>query len=106
MFDFGSLATGSNVTASVVVRAPTGGILTNVATVTRSEPDAYTPNNRAEVSTTVLTTPAISIADASVVEGDIGTTNLEFAVTLTTSSAQSITVNYGTANNSASAGSD
>jgi uncharacterized repeat protein (TIGR01451 family) len=106
VFDFGSVPAGTNLTATVVVQAPTGGILTNVATVARSQPDAYTPNNRAEVLTTVLTTPGISIADASVAEGHIGTTNLVFAVTLTTSSTQAITVNYATANSAASAGSD
>ena len=106
VFDFGSLPAGTNATATVVVHAQAGGILTNVATVTRSESDVYTPNNRAVVLTTVLSVPAISIADASVAEGLVGTTNLVFAVTLTAPSTQTITVNYATTNGTASAGSD
>ena len=57
-------------------------------------------------ATTAVTTPAISIADASVVEGNVGTTSLVFGVTLAAPSAQTITVNYATTNGSATAGSD
>ncbi|MGV2388188.1 MAG UNVERIFIED_CONTAM: hypothetical protein LVR29_07180 [Microcystis novacekii LVE1205-3] len=40
------------------------------------------------------------------VENNSGTNNLIFKVTLSTTSTQTITVNYGTADNTATAGSD
>ncbi|HEU4769955.1 MAG TPA: Calx-beta domain-containing protein, partial [Pyrinomonadaceae bacterium] len=50
------------------------------------------------------TQPAISIADASVNEGDSGTSNAGFTVSLSNASSQTITVNFATANNTAIAG--
>ena len=54
----------------------------------------------------VATPPAVSIADARVVEGNSGTTNATFAVTLSEATASPVTVNYATANGSATAGTD
>ena len=50
-------------------------------------------------------TPRISITDVSLPEGNVGT-NFVFAVTLSAASTQTVTVNYSTANGTASAGSD
>jgi hypothetical protein len=50
--------------------------------------------------------PAISINNASVAEGNSGTRNAAFTVSLSNASFQTITVNYGTANNTATASSD
>ncbi len=50
--------------------------------------------------------PTISINDLSVNEGDSGTTNAGFTVSLSNASSQTITVNYATANNTATAGDD
>lgn len=50
--------------------------------------------------------PVMSIADASVSEGDSGTRNLSFTVSLTVPSDDPVTVNYATANDTADAGSD
>src|SRR5207249_9877449 len=50
--------------------------------------------------------PAISISDVSVAEGNSGTTNAIFIVTLSAPSPQTVTVNYATANGTAIAGSD
>ena len=52
------------------------------------------------------TTPTLSISDKSVTEGDSGTTNAAFTVTLSSASANPVTVAYATANGSATAGSD
>jgi serralysin len=52
------------------------------------------------------TQPTISINDVSVNEGNAGTTNAGFTVSLSNASNQTITVNYATANNTAIAGSD
>ena len=50
--------------------------------------------------------PALSIGDATVLEGDSGTTNAIFTVNLSVPSGQNVTVNYATADGTATAGSD
>jgi chitinase len=50
--------------------------------------------------------PAVSIADASVVEGNSGTTNLTFTVSLTGLSSSDVSVDYRTSDATASAPSD
>ena len=52
------------------------------------------------------TTPSLSITDKSVAEGDNGTTNAAFTVTLSSASTTPVTVAYSTANGTATAGSD
>ena len=51
-------------------------------------------------------TPGIAINDVSLNEGNSGTTAFTFSVNLSSPSAQSVSVNYGTANGTAAAGSD
>jgi len=50
--------------------------------------------------------PALSINDVTVPEGDIGTVNAVFNVTLGSASSLLVTVDYATADNTATAGSD
>ncbi|MBA2732119.1 MAG: lamin tail domain-containing protein [Acidobacteria bacterium] len=50
--------------------------------------------------------PDITINDVTVTEGDTGTKTVDFTVTLSTSSTQTVTVDYATANGTAIAGSD
>ncbi len=50
--------------------------------------------------------PSVSVNDVTVTEGDIGTTNAVFTVTLSTVSGRSVTVDYATANASAVAPGD
>ncbi len=52
------------------------------------------------------TAPTLSIDDVTVAEGSSGTTNAVFTVTLSAASSQTVTVNYATANGTATAGSD
>jgi Calx-beta domain len=52
------------------------------------------------------TQPTLSINDVSLSEGDTGTTSFAFTVTLSGASSQTVTVNYATANGTATAGSD
>jgi hypothetical protein len=52
------------------------------------------------------TLPSISISDVVVPEGNSGTMTARFTVTLSTTSAQTVTVAYATANGTATAGSD
>ena len=49
---------------------------------------------------------AVNINDVSIVEGNSGTTTATFTVMLSAASAQTITVNFATANGSAASGSD
>ena len=57
-------------------------------------------------TTTVVTPPSVSVANATVAEGNSGTTNLAFTVTLSKASASTVSVNYATANATATAGQD
>src|SRR5204863_3684181 len=50
--------------------------------------------------------PALSVLDVSVLEGDSGTTNAAFTVSLSAASGRSITVSYSTADGTASAATD
>jgi len=50
--------------------------------------------------------PKISVTDRTVIEGNSGTTNADFVVSLTNSSTSHVTVNYVSANYSAAAGTD
>jgi hypothetical protein len=50
--------------------------------------------------------PKVSIDDVSSAEGNTGTTNLTFTVSLSAASGQTVSVNYTTADNTAQAGSD
>jgi hypothetical protein len=51
-------------------------------------------------------TPVLSIADATLAEGNAGTAVATFAVTLSAASSSTVTVNYATANGTALAGND
>ena len=48
--------------------------------------------------------PSVSVGDAQILEGDSGSTTLLFPVTLSTSSTQSVSVDFATANGTARAG--
>jgi len=68
-------------------------------------------NNRIGVGTIlnddgIFSPPLISIADASIFEGNTGSQNLDFTVTLSASSLSTVKVNYNTNNSTAIAGSD
>ena len=52
------------------------------------------------------TPPSVSVADASVSEGNSGTSNLNFNVTLSKASTSPVTIAYTTANGTATAGQD
>ncbi|HUE72092.1 MAG TPA: Calx-beta domain-containing protein [Pirellulaceae bacterium] len=51
-------------------------------------------------------TPTLSASDATIAEGNAGTRNLIFTVALSAISGRTVTVNYATANGTATAGSD
>ena len=53
-----------------------------------------------------VSAPALSISNASVAEGDSGTTDLAFTVSLSKASDKTVTVDYATSNGTATAGQD
>jgi uncharacterized repeat protein (TIGR01451 family) len=102
----GSVPGGTYATITIVVVPTTvGDTLTNVAHVSRAEVEAYLDNNTA-VNETTVGPPEISIADAVVIEGNAGTTNMLFPVTLSAASPATVSVNYSTASGSAQTGED
>jgi hypothetical protein len=84
----------TNETFNVTLSGATGGAIIgspNTATVTITDNDP---------------TPSLSISDVSQAEGNMGTTNFVFTVTLSAASGQVVTVDYATADGTATAGSD
>jgi len=77
--------------------------------LTLSDPDAATlgPNSTAVVTITDDDPiPSVSIGDATLAEGDNGTVNAVFPLTLSAPSGQVVIVNFATANGTATAGVD
>ncbi len=78
--------------------------------VTLSNPSSGNAVGSPASSTVTITDdeplPALSISDATVTEGDDGDTTLTFTVMLSGASAQTVTVDYSTADGTATAGSD
>src|SRR5439155_4817316 len=103
--NLGTVLGGTNAGVTVVVVPNAAGILTNTATVSRAEADPYLVNNTA-VATTVAQVPTISISDCTLLEGNFGTTNASFAVSLSLTGALPVSVNYETADGTALAGGD
>ena len=50
--------------------------------------------------------PALSVSNVTVTEGNSGSVHAQFTVTLNAASSQTVTVNYATANSTATLGSD
>ncbi len=94
--ELGSVAGGGRAVVTIVGMPTAAGIITNRASVTRREPDPFAGNNLATAVTIVLP-PTLSVTDASVKEGDSGTTNAVFNVFLSSVSTQTVSVDYFTA---------
>jgi hypothetical protein len=65
--------------------------------------------NRGEATVTIVdddAAPAVSVSDASHVEGDAGTTPMQFVISLSAASEKVVTVRFATSDGSATAGSD
>jgi len=78
--------------------------------LTISNPNPASGTIAVPVSTTTIVNddpiPQITVQDVSITEGNSGTTNANFAVRLSNRSSQTITVNFTTADLTATAGSD
>jgi uncharacterized repeat protein (TIGR01451 family) len=102
----GTVTGGTNATIAIVVVPTTAGVvLTNQATVTRAENEAYLDNNSAMVTTGVAP-PGVSISDQSVPAAVLSTTNMLFTVSLTAPSAQAVALSYSTSDGTAVGGQD
>lgn len=77
-----------------------------VFTITTSIRDIGGSSISASSTATVVGQPSLSISDVAVTEGNSGTTNAVFNVTLSAASSQSVTVGYFTADGTATANSD
>jgi hypothetical protein len=63
-------------------------------------------DERRDIDAGLIDTPMLSISDVSLTEGNSGTINATFTVTLSAASANNVTVNYTTANGTAISPSD
>jgi subtilisin family serine protease len=82
--------------------------LLSTATPTTSLAGRTVTGGRLNVSAMLNIRPGVNvnISDAALVEGNSGTSQLQFTVSLSSASTSAVSVNYATANSSATAGSD
>lgn len=103
----GGIAAGTSATVTVTVRADAPGTATNIVNVTRqnlsSPDDGITVT---ELTTVTLPPVSVSIADASLREGNVGLAPMNFTVRLSSPADAPMTVDYATSNGTATAGSD
>ena len=96
-----SLAGGASATITIVVKPTNPTTLSSTASVTANETDPNTANNSATQTTTVLDTVQFSATAYS-----LGESGGSLLATVTRSGTGPISVDYATANNTASAGTD
>jgi len=86
------------------------GTIPETIVLTLATGTGYTIDTTKQTATVLIADndlpPSISINDISVTEGNTGTTNATFTVSLSNASSSNVTVNYATANDTAIAGSD
>jgi uncharacterized repeat protein (TIGR01451 family) len=100
-----NLSAGDSARIAIVTRAATPGVFTNFASVVRSEPDGYEPNNTAFAVTTV-TGPFIATTNLVFNEGNNVTNLARIPVRLSTVCPLPVSVNFATSNSTAIAGED
>jgi len=98
--DLGVMPGGTGATIQVQTVPSATGPTASQVSVTRGEADANAANNVISIATLVAQ-PAISIADVTVTEGDSGTNDVTFSLSLTPASTNIVQVNFSTANGTA-----
>ena len=94
---FGDTTVEPAETFTVVLSSPSGATISRAtATATITDDD----------DATVPQLPNVSIGNASKAEGNSGTSNMTFTVTLSKAATGAVTVNYATSNGTATAGQD
>jgi uncharacterized repeat protein (TIGR01451 family) len=105
-WNVGALNNGASVTLLITATVNPGTInttITNTATITTTaQVDPNLSNNTDNVPITVV--PKLSISDVTVMEPDAGTVSAIFTVTLSAASTQIVTVDYTTADGTATVG--
>ena len=81
------------------------GLVTNVAAILRSEEEVYTNNNRV-VTVTPVRPPTLIIDDVTIAEGDAGTNDALFVVSLSNPTDALVSLPYMTSGRTASNGVD
>jgi uncharacterized repeat protein (TIGR01451 family) len=104
--NFGSVASGASAKVEITLVAMTPGAFSLHSRVTRGEIDGSYGNNEAVAVNIITARPAISIADAVIMEGDTGVTNVTLPISLSFPTAQPVIVPFTTMNVMAMAGSD
>lgn len=104
-----SLSTGASAAFTIVVHvnagAPVNTTITNTAGISSTTTDPNTSNNSSSVATEIVP-PALSIEDVMVTEGDAGSTNAVFTVSLSGAGPNVITIDYLSSNGTATTPSD
>ena len=98
--DLQTLAGDAAATLTIIATATAAGTVSNFTAVSRSDADAYLPNNSV-ASSTVVQVPSIQINDVSLFEGNSGTASAVFTVSISPAPAAAVTVNFATAINTA-----
>ena len=101
----GAKANGPLVTSAAYVDTGLVNGQTYAHTVTAVDLGGLESAPSDEASTT-LPTPSLAVADVAVTEGDTGTASATFTVTLSPAASQTVTVDYATADGTATAGTD
>jgi uncharacterized repeat protein (TIGR01451 family) len=99
-----TMAAGASATFTLVAKvnpaAAIGSTIVNTATIATTTTDPGAANNLSSTSLTVLP-PTMSINDVTVTEGNSGSTNATFTVTLSSAIGTTVSVDFFTANGSA-----
>jgi hypothetical protein len=103
--DLGPMASGAVADITLRAKALTRGTVTNLATIARTDPDGYLPNNTVRLATTVMF-PQVSILDVTNSEPNNGSGLMTFTLGLSAPNALVSSVAFATANGTAVAGAD
>ena len=103
--DIGNLAAGEQAFLTLAVRPQVSGIITNTAFVAHAGAEAFVGNDTATAVSTIAY-PMVSTSLATVIEGNAGATNATFTVRLWPPSRLPVSVDFFTADLSATAGVD
>ncbi|HEY6169838.1 MAG TPA: Calx-beta domain-containing protein, partial [Verrucomicrobiae bacterium] len=101
----GSLTPGANATIAVIVKPTVEAILTTTATIKANQFD-YNSFNNSDTVAPVAFLPTLSINNVTLTEGNSGTSNFVFTVTLTPAYGQAVTAQFTTEDDTAVEGSD
>jgi uncharacterized repeat protein (TIGR01451 family) len=104
-----SLGTGASAAFTLVVAVnagtPVNTTITNSVSISSTTTDPNTSNNASSVTTEIVP-PALSIDDVMITEGDVGSTNAVFTVSLSGAGSGVITIDYLSSNGTATTSSD